>query len=70
MKLMEEVAPEEQNGFRPRRSTVDGSFTVNMILRKRREHNMETWALFIDLVKAFDTVPPRLVRGATTIRSA
>ena len=59
MKLMEEVAPEEQNGFRPRRSTVDGSFTVNMILRKRREHNMETWALFIDLVKAFDTVPHR-----------
>jgi hypothetical protein len=30
---------------------------VNMILRKRREHSQETWALFIDLVKAFDTVP-------------
>ena len=54
-----EVAPEEQNGFRPRRSTVDGSFTVNMILRKRREYNMETWAPLIDLVKAFDTIPHR-----------
>ena len=28
-----------------------------MGLQKRKEHNTETWALFIDLVKAFDTVP-------------
>ena len=28
-------------------------------MRKRREHNQETWAIFIDLVKAFDTVPHR-----------
>ena len=28
-----------------------------MGLQKRKEHNLETWALFIDLVKAFDTVP-------------
>ncbi len=27
-----------------------------MALQKRKEHNLETWALFIDLVKAFDTV--------------
>ncbi len=25
--------------------------------RKRKEHGLETWALFIDLVKVFDTVP-------------
>jgi hypothetical protein len=27
------------------------------ILQKRKEHGLETWALFIDLVKTFDTVP-------------
>ncbi len=26
-------------------------------LHKRKEHVLETWALFVDLVKAFDTVP-------------
>jgi len=28
---------------------------------KRREHNQETWILFLDLVKAFDTVPRELL---------
>jgi hypothetical protein len=28
-----------------------------MGLQKRKEHNLETWALFIGLVKAFDSVP-------------
>ena len=27
-----------------------------MALQKRKEHNLATWALFIDLVKAFDSV--------------
>ena len=57
MTVMEEVGPDEQNGFRVKRGTTDGSFSVNAVLRKRHEHDLETWALFIDLVKAFDTVP-------------
>ena len=26
-------------------------------IRKRAEHGLETWVFFLDLVKAFDTVP-------------
>ena len=44
-------------GFRPDRGTIDCLFTTSVGLRKRKEHGLETWALFIDLVKAFDTVP-------------
>ena len=46
-----------QNGFTPGRGTVDGSFCVRTLLKKRKEHGLETYAYFLDLVKAFDTVP-------------
>ena len=55
--VMEECGMEAQTGFRDQRGTIDGLFTTYMSLHKRREHGLETWALFIDLVKAFDTVP-------------
>ena len=48
---------EVQNGFSPGRGTIDGSFCVRTMLKKRKEHGLETWAYFLDLVKAFDTVP-------------
>ena len=51
---------EMQCGFQSAVGTTDGSYTATTALRKRKEHGLETWALFIDLVKAFDTVP----RGA------
>ncbi len=44
-------------GVRPDRGTIDGLFTTFVGLHKRKEYGLETWALFIDLVKAFDTVP-------------
>lgn len=47
---------EWQSGFRWARGTIDGSFSTNIGLQKRREHGLATWTLFIDLVKAFDTV--------------
>ncbi len=46
-----------QTGFRPDRGTIDGIFTTFVGLHKRKEHGLETWAKFIDLVKAFNTVP-------------
>ncbi len=46
-----------QTDFRPDRGTIDGFFTSFVGLHKRKEYGLETWALFIDLVKAFDTVP-------------
>ena len=48
---------ENQCGFRQGRGCTDAVFTVKLALKKRREHNLETWVLFIDLVKAFDRVP-------------
>ena len=56
-KVMEECGPENQCGFRPFRGTIDGAFNLLMALRKRQEHGLETYVAFIDLVKAFDSVP-------------
>jgi len=56
-KILKDDGIEMQNGFTPKRGTVDGSFSVRTLLKKRREHGKETWGYFLDLVKAFDTVP-------------
>ena len=37
-------------------------FQSEMALKKRKEHNLETWVLFIDFVKAFDRVPRDILR--------
>ena len=52
---------ENQCGFRNGRGCLDGSFTIKALLNKRREHNLETWVLFLDLVKAFDMAPRELL---------
>ena len=52
---------ETQCGFRPGRGCTDGVFTVKLAMKKRREHGLESWILFIDLVKAFDRVPRELL---------
>ena len=56
-KILEPEGLEEQNGFMRQRGCCDGIFTVKMALQKRHEHGLGTWAVFIDLVKAFDSVP-------------
>ena len=55
--VMEEEGMDEQAGFRALRGIIDGLFATSVGLQKRKEHNLETWVLFVDLVKAFDTVP-------------
>ena len=55
--VMEEEGMESQTGFRWFRGTIDGAFTVINALRKRQEHNLESYVAFIDLIKAFDSVP-------------
>jgi hypothetical protein len=56
-KVLKEYGLEEQFGFMMERGCSDGIFTLKTAMAKRKEYNLETWALFIDLVKAFDTVP-------------
>lgn len=55
--IEESLDHESQCGFRPGRGCMDAVFTVKSALKKRREHGLETWVLFLDLVKAFDRVP-------------
>ena len=52
---------ESQCGFIRGRGTADASFTIKQLIRKRREHGLESWLLLIDLVKAFDRVPRELL---------
>ncbi len=53
---MAEFGVDAQTGFGPDRGTIDGLFTTFVGLHKREEHGIETWALYIDLLKAFGTV--------------
>jgi hypothetical protein len=47
---------DEQCGFRPERGTIDGIFNTTMVLQKRKQFKLGSYALFIDLVKAFDSI--------------
>ncbi len=55
--VMEEFSMDAQTDLRPDRGTIDGLLTTFVRLYKRKEHGLETWALIINLVKAFDIVP-------------
>lgn len=48
---------EEQNGFRAGRSCIDGVFTIKNIAEKRIERGRTVHMAFVDLQKAYDTVP-------------
>ena len=58
---LEALDHEPQCGFRSGRSCSDAIFTIKMALKKRKEHGLESWVLFVDLVKAFDRVPRELL---------
>ena len=48
---------EEQNGFRAGRSCSDNLFCLKQLLEKRIVRNLETHIVFVDLMKAYDSVP-------------
>lgn len=48
---------EEQNGFRAGRSCMDSIFSLKQVIEKRLAHNLSTHIVFIDLTKAYDSVP-------------
>ena len=56
-KLAEKVLPESQCGFRKGRGCVDMIFAARQLLEKCREHDDALFVLFIDLKKAYDSVP-------------
>ena len=59
--IQEGLKMEPQCGFCSGRGCTDCNFTVKIALKKRREHGLETWVLFLDLVKAFDRVPREML---------
>ena len=54
--LTQDGSVEEQNGFLPARGCTDAVFALKVMLQKRKEHGLDTHIVFIDLVKAFDSV--------------
>ena len=54
--MLKEHGIEEQLGCQPLRGCRDALFIVRSDLQLRHKHMLPTWALFVDLVKAFDTI--------------
>jgi hypothetical protein len=61
IKVIQVHGIETQYGSQPKRGCQDGTFVLRSALSTRRYHNLPTWALFVDLVKAFDTVNHELL---------
>ena len=59
--ISEPILPESQCGFRKDRGTVDMIFALRQIQEKCIEQNTDLYVIFIDLKKAFDTVPRELL---------
>eukprot|EP00399_MALV-I-05_sp_L67-4_P000160 gene160-65_t len=55
--IVNKVVSDDQNGFRRGRSTVDGIHICRRIFEKHMQAGAEVHAGFIDLTKAYDTVP-------------
>jgi hypothetical protein len=58
---MQVIGLEAQCGFMPGKSTVDAIYTMRVSLQKRFRFQKDTWVLFVDFVKAFDTVPREML---------
>lgn len=56
-KLAEDELPESQCGFRKARSCADMIFTVHQLVEKLCEHKSQAFFTFVDLKKAYDSVP-------------
>ena len=56
-KLAEDELPESQCGFRKGRGCSDMIFAIRQLVEKSWEHRTKAFFLFIDLKKAYDSVP-------------
>ena len=55
--MVENKLNEAQHGFRPGRGTTDLIFSLKMLIEKNWEWAKDIYLAFVDLEKAFDTVP-------------
>ena len=56
------VLPESQCGFHKERGCVDMIFVARQLVEKCREHDESLFVLFVDLKKAYDSVPRSALR--------
>lgn len=68
--LAERELPESQCGFRRGRSCTDQIFTVSQIVEKLFEHRTPGHLVFIDLKKAYDSVPRKALWRALEVLGA
>ena len=54
-KLLEKHGTKHQYGATPNCGCQDGNFTLKSILHLQQQHNQDTYIVFADLVKAYDT---------------
>ena len=50
-----------QFGSTPKTDCPDRSLSIRSILQTRKEHDLESWVVFVDLVKDFDTIHHKLL---------
>ena len=55
--IAESILPDSQCGFRKSRGCVDMIFAARQLVEKAREHDESLFILFVDLKKAYDSVP-------------
>lgn len=56
-KEYQDMEAEEQAGFRVGRSTIDHLFTITQVIEKKTAYDQELHLLFVDLKKAYDSIP-------------
>ena len=64
--LADQVLPESQCGFRKGRGCVDMIFAARQMIEKSIEHHSDLYILFVDLKKAYDSVPRTALWPALT----
>ena len=50
------ILVDEQNGFRKARACIDHIYVITTIIRNRKAQGLSTFAVFVDMKKAFDWV--------------
>ena len=63
------ILPEEQSGFRPKRSTTDMMFVIRRLQELARKKRIPLYVCFIDLTKAYDSVDRTRYSPASACRS-
>ena len=54
---MESLLWEEQHGYRSNRTVTNLTFGLGMVIEKAWEYNQSLYIAFIDLQKAFNSIP-------------